>query len=222
MAVRETPIFDALPYYDDDANADPDLALKVRQELARERKKLGQRVAPDHDPRIPPQFLLFATNPLLAAELERVENHERINAIDTTRFSLPPPPNPETATMEDWKAALKNARAQLEHQRLRNTNGALLQQYGANAWKVHNYRLEMVGKYVEKALEEMNERITEVNRSRKNLQLTAGRELTTLEQKWTELISSILQIEMANATLEEEIMQLSQREAELESLLATS
>jgi|SRR5258706_10892834 len=63
MAVRETPIFDALPYYDDDANADPDLALKVRQELARERKKLGQRIAPDHDPRIPPQYPLFAVRP---------------------------------------------------------------------------------------------------------------------------------------------------------------
>ena len=139
MAVRETPIFDALPYYDDDANADPDLAFKVRQELARERKKLGQRIAPDHDPRIPAQYPLFAVrpsrcppprhelypdvdlqkNPLLAAELARVENHERLNAIDTTRFSLPPPPNPETATVEDWEAALKNARAQLEHQRLR-------------------------------------------------------------------------------------------------------
>ena len=58
-------------------------------------------------------------NPLLAAELARVENHERLNAIDTTRFSLPPPSNPETATVEDWEAALKNARAQLEHQRLR-------------------------------------------------------------------------------------------------------
>jgi len=53
----------------------------------------------------------------------------------------------------------------------RNTNGALLQQYGANAWKVHNYRLEMVGKYVEKAIEEMNERIAEINRSRKNSQV---------------------------------------------------
>jgi len=159
---------------------------------------------------------------LLAAELARVENHERINAIDTTRFSLPPPPNPETATVEDWETALKNARAQLEHQRLRNTNGTLLQQYGANAWKVYNYRLEMVGKHVEKLTEEMNERIAEVNRLRKNSQLTAGRELTALEQKWTELISSVLQIEVANAALEGEIIQLTQREAELESLIANA
>jgi len=52
-----------------------------------------------------------------------------------------------------------------------NTNGTLLQQYGANAWKVHNYRLEMVGKHVEKIIEELNERIAEVNRSRKNSQV---------------------------------------------------
>ena len=43
-----------------------------------------------------------------------------------------------------------------------------------------------------------------------------------LEQKWTELISSVLQIEMANVALEGEIMQLSQREAELESLIANA
>jgi len=53
----------------------------------------------------------------------------------------------------------------------RNTNGALLHKYGANAWKVHNYRVEMVSKHVEKAIEEMNERVTELNRSRKNSQV---------------------------------------------------
>ena len=53
----------------------------------------------------------------------------------------------------------------------RNANGALMQQYGANAWKVHNYRLEMVANHVEKAIEELNERIAEINRSRKNSQV---------------------------------------------------
>ena len=47
----------------------------------------------------------------------------------------------------------------------------LLHKYGANAWKVHNYRIEMVSKHVEKAIEEMNERVTELNRSRKNSQV---------------------------------------------------
>jgi Breast carcinoma amplified sequence 2 (BCAS2) len=57
-------------------------------------------------------------NPLLAAEIERVESHVRLSAIDTKRFQLPPPSSTEP-TVQDWEAALKNARAQLEHQRLR-------------------------------------------------------------------------------------------------------
>jgi len=66
----------------------------------------------------------------------------------------------------------------------------------------------------------MNERITDVNRARKNEQMAIGKQLTGLEQKWTELISSVLQIEIANATLEAEIVGLGQRESELEQLLA--
>jgi hypothetical protein len=57
-------------------------------------------------------------NPLLAAEIERVESHVRLSAIDTKRFQLPPPSSTEP-TVQDWEVALKNARAQLEHQRLR-------------------------------------------------------------------------------------------------------
>lgn len=52
------------------------------------------------------------------------------------------------------------------------------------------------------------------------IQLAVGKQLTTLEQKWTDLISSVLQIEVANGALEAEIATLAQREAELEQALA--
>ena len=39
-----------------------------------------------------------------------------------------------------------------------------------------------------------------------------------LETRWTELISSVLQIEMANVALEVELDKLSKREVELASL----
>ncbi|PVF98835.1 breast carcinoma amplified sequence 2 [Serendipita vermifera] len=216
---RQRPTFEALPYYDEDASNNPELLAKVKAELAKERKRLGQRVAADNDPRIPPQFPLFSKNPLLAAELERIESHNRLSAIDTKRFQLPPPAG-DNPSVEDWQAALKNARAQLEHQRLRSANGALMQQYGANAWRVYNYRLEVVGKSLDKAIEELNERVTEVNRARKNEQIAIGKQLTALEKKWTELISSVLQIDIANAALEAEIASLGQRESELEQMLA--
>ena len=48
--------------------------------------------------------------------------------------------------------------------------------------------------------------------------MALGAQLTTLETRWTELISSVLQIEMANVALEAELGELSQREVELASL----
>ena len=46
-------------------------------------------------------------------------------------------------------------------------------------------------------------------------QTAFGAQLTALETRWTELISNVLQIEMANVALEAEIDQLIKKEAEL-------
>ena len=115
---------------------------------------------------------------------------------------------------------------------------SLLQTYGSNAWRIHNYLLEATAKQTEKALEELKDMTVEVNRQRKNdqvrilrapamkkkenfndnLQDRLGKQLTTLETRWTELISSVLQIEMANVALDAEIDKLNKREAELAAL----
>jgi hypothetical protein len=47
----------------------------------------------------------------------------------------------------------------------------LLQSYGANAWRIHNYQEEQVAKNIERALEELKELTVEVNRERKNSQV---------------------------------------------------
>lgn len=83
-------------------------------------------------------------------------------------------------------------------------------------------------------MEELRILTTEVNRDRKNFQVCImyhglashsvlisqqqtriGAQLTSLETRWTELISNILQIEMANVALEAEIEKLNKTEAEL-------
>jgi hypothetical protein len=48
-----------------------------------------------------------------------------------------------------------------------------------------------------------------------------GQQLTNLETRWTELISKVLQIEMANVALEAEIERLNKRESELAQTLYT-
>jgi predicted ATP-grasp superfamily ATP-dependent carboligase len=118
----------------------------------------------------------------------------------------------------------------------RHNNLALLQQYGNNAWRVHNYLLEADTKKAENLLEELKEQTTSLNRERKNtqvnvlwdlethgtltvLQTRLGDQLTSLESRWTELISSILQIELANVALEAEVARLNKRETELSGAL---
>jgi len=50
-------------------------------------------------------------------ELQRVQSNETLSALDTTRYKLPDPVN--TADEAEWEKALANAKAQLEHQRMR-------------------------------------------------------------------------------------------------------
>ncbi|KZT19376.1 breast carcinoma amplified sequence 2 [Neolentinus lepideus HHB14362 ss-1] len=206
-------IFDSLPYYDNDLEQYPHLKQKVEQELAWEAGATPQEL----HPMVHPPFELFSKNPLLKAELERCEAREPLPPLDTVRYQLPGPIN-VPASDEDWRKAIDNAHAQLEHQRIRQTNLALLQQYGSNAWRIHNYRLEAAANTAEKALEELRNLTTEVNRDRKNFQTRIGGQLTSLETRWTELISSVLQIEMANVALEADIDRLNKREVELAGL----
>ena len=112
----------------------------------------------------------------------------------------------------------------------------MLSNYGANSWRVTNYLLEATAKGVEKALEQLKDRTTDVNRERKQsqvrvcvvwilscptqvyLQTRLGSQLSSLETRWTELISNVLQIELANVALEAELEELKRKEEELSSV----
>jgi hypothetical protein len=53
-----------------------------------------------------------------------------------------------------------------------HTNLALMQTYGPNAWRIHNYLLEETAKQFEKALEDLKQLTVDVNRERKNTQVS--------------------------------------------------
>ncbi|KAI0322273.1 Pre-mRNA-splicing factor SPF27 [Amylostereum chailletii] len=209
--------FDSLPYYDDDLERHPILKERVQHELAVETQRVQQETL---HPRVNPAFELFKNHPILAAEIERVESRQPLAAIGSSRYSLPAPVLTQTPISDmDWKAALDNAYAQLEHQRVRHNNLALLQQYGGNAWRIHNYNVETDVKKAESSLEALKEETTSVNRDRKKTQIRIGEQLNSLESRWTDLISSVLQIEMANVALEAELHRLNRRETELAGAL---
>ncbi|KAH7104526.1 breast carcinoma amplified sequence 2 [Auriculariales sp. MPI-PUGE-AT-0066] len=213
--------YDALPYHDRDLELFPGLKSKVDAEFARERAKLPQPAPGTLHPRLGEPLTLFEKNSMLAAEMARVEAHKLLPPMDTTRYSLPAPESSD-ASEEEWQRSMDNAKAQLLHQQLRQSNLALLQAYGANAWRISNYLVEADAKAYEAALEQQREATTELNRERKNYQTRVGAQLGALETRWTELMSNLLQIEVANATTEGEILQLREREAQLAADLGSS
>ena len=67
-----------------------------------------------------------------------------------------------------WFARCRTLRIDEETSQI---NIALLQQYGANSWRVHNYLLEANSKQLEKAVEDLAQMTTDLNRDRKNTQV---------------------------------------------------
>ncbi|EIM92812.1 uncharacterized protein STEHIDRAFT_144095 [Stereum hirsutum FP-91666 SS1] len=210
-------IFDSLPYFDKDRDENPVLAEQVAHVLAVETQQVSQEAPHPH---MAPAFEIFSNNPLLAAEMQRMERKEKLNVINADKNKLAlVAPGPD-ATEEEWKAALDNAHVQVEHQRIRHNNLALLQQYGSNAWRIHNYLLEADTKQEEKLLEQAREQATHVNRDRRAIQDRIGAQLDTLDTRWQGLVSSVVNIETVNAALEMEVHRLNRRETELAGALA--
>jgi hypothetical protein len=72
----------------------------------------------------------------------------------------------------DYGASYPSIRDLIADNYPRHTNIALLQAYGSNAWRVHNYLLEATATRVEKTLENLKQLTEEVNRNRKNDQVS--------------------------------------------------
>ncbi|KAN0063162.1 hypothetical protein ACQY0O_004326 [Thecaphora frezii] len=197
---------DALPYYDRELETQQGLRARVDQEIAQEQKRVPQ---PLSDDRLPPAFDLFQSRPDLKAELERIANGQPAQQrLDTTRYTLPPPTDGLAASEDEWNKSLDNAAAQLGHMQIRLKNVELLRKYGSNLWRLHNFQQESMAQQYADAADHIRSLTNEVNRTRQSAQTEAGRKLSALERRWTELISSGLQLEVANITAEHEVQAL--------------
>lgn len=96
----------------------------------------------------------------------------------------------------------------------------MLQTYGPNAWLVRNYQLNSQLTELQGTLKDMKEEVTEVNRARRVLQEDAGEHLTRLEDRWQNLVSSTVQLEMACTAMGGEVRGLRRREEELRAEVA--
>lgn len=164
-----------------------------------------------------------ANDSLFGTELARVQAGKPIPAgkgLDTRRYALPAPSGKNANNLEAWEQALKSSLSQLEHQRLRLMNANLMNQYGANAWRVQNFSVENMIARLERDATETRQAIEQVNRERKRSQEGAGEVLNRLEKRWTDLISGNIQLEVGCMTLENQVLEMHAKEQELRQRIA--
>ncbi|CAO3621981.1 unnamed protein product [Mucor hiemalis] len=134
-ALRTDVDIDALPYVDrelDEENMKTTVERLIEQEMRRMKRK--ERFD------LPLSIDLFEKDDSLKQEIQRVQKKEPLDVLDTERYELKGPSDENE--VEGWKFAVNNTKSQLESQAGSMFNLELLQKYGANAWRVHNYQLE--------------------------------------------------------------------------------
>ncbi|KLT40982.1 hypothetical protein CC85DRAFT_225337, partial [Cutaneotrichosporon oleaginosum] len=202
-------IIDALPYYDkqvEEPGAKTKVEALIEAELAQTPK-----VAED-DPRLGQVVDVFPKSEGLAKLLANYAT-EPIRGIDPSRYA--PPTVSEGADLSVLEEAETRGRIGEAHMAVRNENIGVLQTYGPNAWLVRNYQLSSQAKELEGTLAGLKEDVTDVNRQRRAFNETQGEHLARLENRWNDLVTSTLQLEMACTAMEGEVRGLEHRAEEL-------
>ncbi|KAJ1890851.1 hypothetical protein GGI16_000205 [Coemansia sp. S142-1] len=188
---------DSLPYIDKEYD-DPAIRSQVLEMIQEE---MG-RMSP---PAIPRSTSLFKNSELLRKEYERVKSGRPLPPFDIDRYKLEAP---KEANIDEWQWASDNAASQLEHQSIRLVNLELLQQFGANAWKLSNFQKEKLLAVIENATDGYKRTGVDLNKARKYEQVEAGVKLRDLESRWEEGVRQCIEIQVANCQLLAEISKL--------------
>jgi pre-mRNA-splicing factor SPF27 len=202
-----TTIHDSLPYIDNEPSASERASA-----LSLIATELGSQSTASH-PSLPPLPRQHFSE-LVEVELLRIENKKPLKAIDLDRYEAIEPPttspdsdekSPETLTK--WRGALQRAYTSQSYLVGRQTNLALLEKYGKNAWLIGNAQLEDILRGLETELAERKVEIDEVVIERKNAQEAVGGEVRGLEETWKRGVGRVLETEVAAEGVRREILE---------------
>ena len=133
-------------------------------------------------------------SPFWQLEYDRISQNRPLNAINPSKDQL--------------SADLKSNLVSTEYLWSRTDNLELLERYGSNAWLIGNAIQENALGVLEMELARLKEEGIQINRERKREQLELGEQIDKLEARRRKALRGILEVEIANAQLEEEIRQL--------------
>lgn len=179
---------DALPYIDP-APSDEALAAAnalVQQDLSPDAATALHSSIPDVRA---PQFssLVDAEHAFLA------EGKPRTVGIDLSRYEALDAPE-AGSDIASWRVTLQKAYASAEYLRGRETNLALLETYGKNAWLVGNHQLEGLLKGLEAEIEAARIELETVERERRDAQANVQGEVEGLERGWVEGVGRLIEV----------------------------
>lgn len=125
-------------------------------------------------------------HPIAAAELERAATGAPAppGGLDTARYRLDPPAGGAAAGPAAWRAALDNARAQLEHQAGRLLNLELLATHGPRAHAAAAAHTEAAVRGAEAEAQRLRDAAAAVNRARKLSHQRAAAAIEAAEAEW--------------------------------------
>jgi len=206
-----TEVHDSLPYID----SEPTPAERAAAESLIS-SELPQNTSSPHSslPSLPDHHFSPLIESFLTTDLARIQAKQPSTSIDTARYeSLEPPAtsphsdenHPETLTQ--WRSALSKAYTAQTYLQGRQTNLALLDQFGKNAWLIGNSQLEDVLRGLERELAQTKEQIDLVVVERKNAQEAVGAEIQGLEGGWKRGVGRVLETEVAAEGVRREILE---------------
>ncbi|KAK5942793.1 hypothetical protein PMZ80_005359 [Knufia obscura] len=191
----------SLPYIDADISEAQRAAADVliRRELPR-----------DHNTTIHSSIAHPPTSRLTLAlqqEVDRVvAGKQMTGGIDTSRYE-PSEDLSADSNVEPVKAALRSTYANMTYLRDRQTNIALLEEYGKNAWLIGNSHLDDIQKRLDSELASLKTQTEDTNRKRKAAQEDSKGELLGLEETWKQGISRIIETQLATDQLQQQLNQ---------------
>ena len=134
------------------------------------------------------------------------ESKPREIGIDLSRYEALDAP-PAGSDVAIWRETLQRAYASAEYLRGRETNLALLETYGKNAWLVGNSQLEGLLKGLEVEIEAARIELEGVERERRDKQASVQGEVESLERGWREGVGKLIEVLAAAEGVKGEILE---------------
>lgn len=191
MSKVETSLFDSLPYVDELNEQYEQYALTlIEEEMKRMATPRGDRV-----PKLTYRTLIME------------KEWEKRVAGETESFTLPSVKRPSSsASLEEWKRALKRARTAYEAERIRSINLEVdKDNMAGKKLKHHNEKLGKLVQAQKDMLAAQQKKVQEINQRRQQSQIKTGQHLKVLETQYQELVAKQQVLKGAIAQLKSEL-----------------